>query len=379
MFDALHGFFNWLPLGLPAFLFVITLVVFIHELGHFLVARACGVKVETFSICFGREIVGWTDRYGTRWKIGWLPLGGYVKFLGDANAASMPNEAETAGLSPEQRKHAFPLKPLYQRAMIVAAGPAANFVLAISIFFLMFMVYGKQIVTPRIDNVTPNSAAAEAGLKRGDIIRQVNGDAIVSFADLQRIVALGGGEPLSITVERDGRAMTVQATPRPTEIRDATGSRARVMMLGISNSSRFGDVRIERLGPVQAMGAALDQTWMLVSGTVSYARQMIVGRSDTSQMMGPVGIARVSRQVASAGFMSLINLAALISVSLGLVNLFPIPLLDGGHLLYYACEAVLGRPLGARAQDVGFRLGLALVLGLMILATWNDVVRLDLF
>jgi regulator of sigma E protease len=379
MFDAIRSFFEWAPLGLPAFLFVITMVVFFHELGHFLVARACGVKVEVFSICFGREIVGWTDKHGTRWKIGWLPLGGFVKFLGDANAASMPDQTQTESLSPEDQKRAFPLKPLHQRAMIVAAGPVANFILAIAIFFVTFMLLGRQVIAPRIDTVTPNSPAAQAGLKKGDLIRSVDGEKISGFGDMQRIVALGGGDPISITVERDGKPITVSATPRSTEVRDPTGAKARVMMLGITNAFRQGDVRVEKLGPVQAMGAAVDQTWLLVRGTFSYARQMIRGRSDTSQMMGPVGIARVSRQMASVGFLSLVNLAALISVSLGLVNLFPIPLLDGGHLLYYGCEAVLGRPLGPRAQDVGFRLGLALVLGLMILATWNDVVRLDLF
>ncbi len=379
MLDAVSNFLNWLPLGLPAFLFVITIVVFFHELGHFLVARACGVKVETFSICFGREIVGWNDKHGTRWKIGWLPLGGYVKFLGDANAASMPDQGETAKLSPEERKVAFPLKPLYQRAMVVAAGPVANFLLAIAIFFFMFMLLGRQVITPRVDSVAPGSPAAEAGIQKDDIVRAIDGEKIVGFADMQRIVALSGGADLAITVERAGKLITVHAAPRMTEMQSPVGGTINMMVLGLRNNVRPDDVTIERLGPIDAFEASLRQTWTLVDSTITYARQMIMGRSDTSQMMGPVGIAQASRQMASAGFLALINLAALISVSLGLVNLFPIPLLDGGHLLYYGCEAVLGRPLGERAQDVGFRLGLVLVLGLMILSTWNDLVRLNLF
>ncbi len=379
MLDTLSNFFSWLPLGLPAFLFVITTVVFFHELGHFLIARACGVKVEIFSICFGREIVGWTDKHGTRWKIGWLPLGGYVKFLGDANAASVPDRGETENLSDEQRKVAFPLKPLYQRAMVVAAGPFANFLLAVVIFFFTFLMFGRQTIAPRIDSIMPDSPAASAGFESGDIVQSIDGKKISAFDDLQRIVALSDGSEMAVTVERGGKLLTFHVAPRMTEAPDRLGGTERMMLLGLQNVTRPGDIRFEKLGPVSALGAALDQTWFLIRATLTNARQMIVGRSDPSQVRGPVGIAQVSREVASIGFLSLVNLAAILSVSLGLINLFPIPLLDGGHLLYYACEAVLGRPLGERAQEVGFRLGLVLVLGLMILATWNDIVRLDLF
>ena len=378
MVSALQQLASWAPLGLPAFLFVITLVVFFHEFGHFAVARLFGVKVDSFSIGFGPAIFGWTDRKGTKWKVSWIPLGGYVKFYGDLDAASVPDRQRMSNMPASERANAFPFKPLYQRVLVVAAGPVANFLLAITIFALTFIFIGREIVSPIADGVQPNSPAAAAGIKAGDIIDTINGERISSFSDLQRIVSLSAGKKLTITIKRNGAFSTLLATPRMTEVTDRLGEKHKEGMLGVFNRLSKDEVTLVRYGPAEAVEAACGQTWDIVTSTFTYLGRMISGYEDPAQLSGPIGIARISGQVAALGFLALLNLAALISVSIGLVNLFPIPLLDGGHLLYYGCEAVLGRPLGERAQDVGFRLGLAVVLGLMLLATWNDLIRLNL-
>lgn len=379
MVHAFGDLLSWVPLGLPAFLFVITIVVFFHELGHFLVARACGVAVETFSIGFGRAIFGWTDKHGTNWKVSWIPLGGYVKFVGDADAASTPDREKLEAMGPEEQAHVFQNKPLWQRTLVVAAGPAANFVLAILIFAATYVFVGQQIVRPVVDEVMPNSAASAAGVKPGDVITSVDGSAVESFVDLQSVVAMGAGRTMPMTVRRDGKPKVLSVTPRLQSVKDRFGNVQKIGVLGIRNSVKPGEVEIVHYGPVAALGEAVSQTWFVVDSTMTYLWRMVAGQQDASQLSGVVGIARVSGQVATIGFLALINLAALISVSIGLVNLFPVPILDGGHLLYYGFEAVRGRPLGARAQDVGFRVGLAVMLGLMVLATWNDLVRLNLF
>jgi regulator of sigma E protease len=376
---ALHDFLAWLPSGLPAYIFLITVVVFFHELGHFMVARWCGVAVETFSIGFGPEIVGWNDRHGTRWRISWIPFGGYVKFLGDIGAASVPDREFLEDLPEDDRTRAFPFKPLWQRAAIVAAGPFANFILAIALFSAMYMLFGQSYNKPVVDSVVPGSPAAVAGIHKGDIIRSINGNPIHDFNEIKQIVTLNTGETLAVGLERDGRMITVHARPKITTMNDPFGGKNRMMALGVTNVVQPDRITHVRFGPVQAVGAACDQTWLIVKSTFVYMWQMSTGYADTSQLRGPIGVASVSEKVASISFVALITLAALMSVSIGLINLFPIPLLDGGHLLYYGFEAVLGRPLGVRAQDVGFRLGLAVVLGLMVLVTWNDLARLDLF
>jgi regulator of sigma E protease len=379
MFDALRGLIAWAPLGIPAFLFIITPVVFFHELGHFAMARLFGVKVETFSVGFGHEIVGWNDSQGTRWKIGWLPIGGYVRFFGDADAASRPDHEGAARMSREERTHALQFKPLYQRALVAAAGPFANFILAIVIFTAMFMAFGHLVMPPVIGAVVPGSPAALAGIRAGDVVRAIDGQTITEFGQLPEIVTLSGGQDLAITLTRAGRDITVHATPRPLLIRNPLGDIQSTPALGVQNSTSVKPT-ILRYGPVGAFGAACSQTWSIITGSLAGLKQMVLGRVDSSQMSGTLGIAVMSRKVATFGIFALINLAALISVSLGLINLFPIPVLDGGHLLYYGCEAVLRRPLGERAQEVGFRFGLAVVLGLILFSTWNDVVHhLNLF
>ena len=378
MLDAIRGLMAWTPLGLPAFLFVITLVVFFHELGHFLVARYFGVTVEVFSVGFGKEIFGWNDKHGTRWKVSWLPIGGYVKFAGDADAASRPDHAAAQAMSVEERRGALQLKPLHQRAWVAASGPLANFILAIVILTGLFLYSGHTLVAPVIGQVTKDSPAAEAGLRPGDRVTRIDDTRITDFQQLPEIISVSGGSSLAVGIHRAGQDLTLQVTPRLMKTRDLLGNDTSQMVIGVRPDPK-APVTHERYGPVGAFAAACSETWSIIKNTILGIGQMIGGHASTDQLRGPVGIANMTRQVADFGFLPLLNLVAILSVSIGLANLFPIPLLDGGHLLYYGCEAVLGRPLGARAQDVGFRLGLVLVLGLMLLTTWNDLVRLNLF
>jgi regulator of sigma E protease len=358
------------------FLFVLTIVVFFHELGHFLVARWCGVRVLVFSIGFGPEIIGFNDRHGTRWKIAAIPLGGYVKFYGDENAASVPDTDQLAAMSEQQRRESFFHKGVGARAMIVAAGPIANFILAIVIFAAVFMFYGKQSTTARVDTVQPESAAAAAGFKPGDVVLAINGRKIESFSDMQRLVSTSAGETLIMEVDRGGQLLTLKATPALKEIKDSFGNTHRIGVLGISRSMAPDDLKLHPVGPLDAVAMGVTETWFVVERTLAYIGGVIVGREAADQLGGPIRIAQVSGQVAIAGLVPLIHLAAVLSVSIGLLNLFPIPLLDGGHLLYYAVEAVRRRPLSERAQEFGFRIGLAIVLMLMLYATFNDIKHL---
>jgi regulator of sigma E protease len=358
------------------FLFVLTVVVFFHELGHFLMARLCGIKVLVFSIGFGPEIAGFNDRYGTRWKISAVPLGGYVKFFGDDNAASVPDQAAAASMSDADRKDSFMFQPVGSRAAVVAAGPIANFILAIAIFAAIFMTVGKQTTSARVDAVQPASAAEAAGFKPGDLVLAINGEKIESFSDMQRIVSISAGETLSIDVDRGGAPINLKAAPQLKELKDNFGNVHRLGVLGISRSMSPGDIRTEKAGPLRAIVMGAQETWFVVDRTLAYIGGVFVGREAADQLGGPIRIAQVSGQVATAGFTALIHLTAVLSVSIGLLNLFPIPLLDGGHLLFYAIETIRGRPLSERAQEVGFRIGLAVVVMLMIFATFNDILRL---
>ena len=358
------------------FLFVLTIVVFFHELGHFLMARLCGIKVLVFSIGFGPEIAGFNDRYGTRWKISAVPLGGYVKFYGDDNAASVPDQAAAASMSDTDRKDSFMFQPVRSRAAVVAAGPIANFVLAIAIFAAIFMTVGKQTTSARVDTVQPASAAEAAGFKPGDLVTAINGEKIDNFSDMQRIVSISAGETLSIEVDRGGAPITLKATPQLKELKDNFGNVHRLGVLGISRSMSPGDIKTEKAGPLRAVVMGAQETWFVVDRTLAYIGGVFVGREAADQLGGPIRIAQVSGQVATAGFTALIHLTAVLSVSIGLLNLFPIPLLDGGHLLFYAIETIRGRPLSERAQEVGFRIGLAVVVMLMIFATFNDILHL---
>jgi regulator of sigma E protease len=358
------------------FLFVLTIVVFFHELGHFLVARWCGIKVLTFSIGFGPEIVGFFDRYGTRWKISAVPLGGYVKFFGDENAASVPDHEAAAAMTDAEKEVSFVHQRVAPRAAVVAAGPIANFILAIVIFAAVFMTVGKQTTSARVDAVQPASAAQAAGFIPGDLVVAIDGEKIDSFADMQRIVSISAGETLNIEVERGGVHVTLKATPQLKEIKDNFGNAHRLGVLGISRSMAAGDIKTQKMGPLQAVVAGAQETWFVVDRTLAYIGGVFTGREAADQLGGPIRIAQVSGQVASAGFIALMHLTAVLSISIGLLNLFPIPLLDGGHLLFYGIEAIRGRPLSERAQEVGFRIGLAIVVMLMIFATFNDILHL---
>jgi len=372
----LHAFGGGIFGYLVPFLFVLSLVVFVHELGHFLVARLCGVRILVFSIGFGPELVGFNDRQGTRWKVAAIPLGGYVKFFGDENAGSVPDERVLESIPEGERARSYHFQPVYKRAAIVVAGPLANFLLAIVIFAAIFGIYGKQTLSARVDSVQAGSAAAAAGFQQGDVVVAINGEAIDNFADMQRIVSDSAGEALNIKVDRNGSQIVLKATPDLKEVKDNFGNVHRMGILGISRSTTPGDVKYQAVSPIQAIGMGAQETWFVVDRTLSYIGGVIVGREAADQLGGPIRIAQISGQVATIGFVALIHLAAVLSVSIGLLNLFPIPLLDGGHLLFYSIEAVRGRPLSERAHEVGFRIGLAIVVMLMIFATFDDIVHL---
>jgi regulator of sigma E protease len=353
------------------FLIVLTLLVFFHELGHYWVARRCGVRVDVFSVGFGPELFGWTDRAGTRWKFSAVPFGGYVKMFGEADATGTL-DGNPATMTPAERAVSFHHKRLYQRIAIVAAGPIANFLLAVVIFAGVFGILGQPFTPPLIGGVLPGSAAEGAGIKAGDLVLQMGGQAIERFEEIQRIVQLNLEQPIDIIVLRDGHEVTIRVAPTVVEETDRLGNRMRIARIGV----RGEGIAFVRHDPVEAVWRGLIETYVQTAGTLKAVGQMIVGRRTTEELGGPIRIAQMSGQVAQGGIGSLLVFMAVLSVNLGLINLFPIPMLDGGHLLYYAAEAVRGRPLGMRAQEYGFRIGLALVLSLMVFATWNDLVHL---
>ncbi|MGD9784961.1 MAG: RIP metalloprotease RseP [Hyphomicrobiaceae bacterium] len=355
-----------------AFLSVLGIVVFFHELGHFMVARWCGVTVKAFSIGFGKEILGFYDRYGTRWRVAWIPLGGYVKFMDDEGVASTPSRDTLDDLTPEQRKGAFHLKPVWQRAAVVAAGPIANFLLAIVVFAMIYTVYGVTKLEPRIGKVVENSPAAAAGLQADDVVLKIQGEDIDDFADLQRIVSSNPGRDLEFVVKRGSQALAFVVRPRLQEHEDAIAGKIKRPVIGILSAA--GAERAHHtVGPIEAVGLGVERTWLIITGSLGYISDVIGGRQSADQLGGPIRIADVSGQVAKFGVYALFQLIAVISVSVGLINLFPIPLLDGGHLMFYAIEAVRGKPLSERSQEIGFRIGFAIVMSLMLFATLNDL------
>lgn len=372
-FNALsHGLIGYI---IP-FLFVLTIVVFFHELGHFLVARWAGVKVLTFSLGFGPELFGFNDRHGTRWKVSAIPLGGYVKFFGDESEASTPSADTLQTMTAEERKVSFHHKGVGARAAIVAAGPIANFLLAIVIFAALFTFFGKPSQTARVDSIQENSAASAAGFKPGDVVTAINGDPIESFTEMQRIVSTKAGTPLVFTIKRGDEVVKLNGTPQLREIKDSFGNVHRVGILGITRATGPGDTVTKPVNPATAVWLGVKETWFVVDRTVAYIGGIFTGRENADQVGGPIRIAQISGQVATIGLSALIHLAAVLSVSIGLLNLFPVPLLDGGHLLFYAVEAIRGKPLSERSQELGFRVGLALVLMLMLFATYNDILHL---
>ena len=380
MSEFFQHVFNTLSHGLLGyivpFLFVLTIVVFFHELGHFLVARWAGVKVLTFSLGFGPELIGFNDRHNTRWKISAIPLGGYVKFFGDESEASTPSAEALAKMTAEERAGSFHHKRVGPRAAIVAAGPIANFILAIIIFAGMALYFGKPSSTPRVDAVQADSVAAAAGFKVGDIVISIDGEKIDSFADMQRIVSVNAGSELTFNVKRDGADVTLKAAPALKEVKDLFGNTHRIGQLGIQYNARPDESRSVPVGVVEAVKIGFEQVWFIISTTFKFVASIFVGAGSAGDVRGVIGIAQLSGQAASLGFQFIVQLCATLSVSIGLLNLFPVPLLDGGHLLFYAVEAARGRPLSERAQEMGFRIGLGLVLMLMVFATYNDILHL---
>jgi regulator of sigma E protease len=361
------------------FVVVLSIVVFIHELGHFLVGRWCGVQVDAFSIGFGPELFARVDRHGTRWRVAAIPLGGYVKFHGDANGASVPDPESVAAMPAAERAVTFAAQPVWKRSAIVFAGPFANFILAIVIFTGIFSVYGRTILAPRVGSVVAGGAGEAAGFKAGDLILTIDGAPIPSFTRMQEIVSSSAETPLLFVVRRGDEEVRIPATPAWRAVSSAVG-KVRIGMLGLKASTAPADVREERYSPLAALGLAVEETWSVVERTGIYISGLISGRESTDQLSGPIGIAQISGEMAQAatrvGFAPFLNLIALLSVSVGLLNLFPVPLLDGGHLLFFGIEAVRGKALNDRAQEMAFRVGLAMVGTLMIFSTYNDLSRL---
>ncbi|MBP1849948.1 RIP metalloprotease RseP [Rhizobium halophytocola] len=358
------------------FVLVLTLLVFVHEMGHYLVGRWSGIRILAFSVGFGPELIGRTDAKGTRWKICAIPLGGYVRFFGDADAASKPEQDELEAMSDEDRAQTLAGAALWKRAATVAAGPIANFLLAILIFAVLLGVYGKPIADPVVAEVKPESAAAVAGVRAGDRLLSLDGEKVATFDDVRRYVSMRPEVPIAVSLERGGEVVDLQMTPRRTEITDQFGNKMEVGLIGIVTNQESGNFRIENLGPGQALAEGVRETWHVVAGTFDYLSNLFRGRMNADQLGGPVRVAQASGQMASLGVAAVLQLAAVLSVSIGLLNLMPVPVLDGGHLVLYALEAVRGKPVGPGVQEIAFRIGLAMILSLMVFATWNDISRL---
>ncbi|HBK90796.1 MAG TPA: RIP metalloprotease RseP [Parvularcula sp.] len=401
-----------LPVFVVSFILLLSVIVFVHEYGHFAAARMLGVRVDVFSIGFGKVLARWTDRHGTEWRISLLPLGGFVKFFGDAGPASDPGaevasdqdhpattqfpkpgqEADLARrLTPEERKVCFHFKPVWARAIIVAAGPVSNFVLAIGIFWALIMTFGDLVIEPRIGRVATGSAAEAAGFLPGDIIVAAGGSRVDTFDDLMMVTRLGAGDEIAFTVLRGGETLVIVATPRREVVKDDFGNKSTGGLLGLSPADDA--YKTVKRGPIEAFGVAADRCWGVIASTTKFLARLVTGREDASNLGGPLKMAQYAGQAMTSGFngdakalesrtlwerlkislATFINLAAFVSVSIGFLNMLPVPVLDGGHLMYYAYEAAAGKPLGVRAQAIGFRVGLLLLGSFMLFVTWNDI------
>jgi regulator of sigma E protease len=364
----------WTVLSYVApFLFLLGLVVFIHELGHFLVGRWCGVRVLTFSVGFGRELFGFNDRHGTRWKISALPLGGYVKFYGDMNAASAPDMEAVRGMSDKERSESFPLKPVWQRALIVAAGPMANFLLAIVLLAGIGMTVGRYVAEPYVGAVIEKSAGEAAGFKANDKILTIDGKPVTTFEDIQRLVSPNAGVETLVGVERGGELLFIKVTPRLDEQRERLGV-VRRGLIGLRPSADPAHRRHEVFGPLGAVKYGVTESYFFAERTLAYVGKLFMGREYADQLSGLPRVVQASGEITkSAGFAGLLMLTAVMSVSIGLLNLFPIPILDGGHLVFYAYEAIRRKPASEAAMEMSFKLGFVAVIALMLVATWNDI------
>ena len=370
------GLFDFALTKVLPFVFVLTIVVFFHELGHFAVARWNKVKVDAFSVGFGPELFGFNDKHNTRWKLCAIPLGGYVKFLGDQDASSKTDHAALDRMSADEREGAFEDKAVWRRAAVVAAGPIANFILASVIYTGFFYYYGEVKIAPIIGEIQENSAAEAAGFKVGDKVITIQGSEITGFMDIARYTQVSSDAPLEFVVERDGKTLELTAIPRMTKRKDQFGNDFQTGLVGIGTGDNPDNIIRTPLGMVDSFVKSLDSIGLIISRTYHFVRELIVGKQDASQLRGPLGIGQMTSQVATLGILQLIQLAAALSVSIGLMNLLPVPMLDGGHLVFYAVEAVRGKALDPKTQDIAFRIGLTCVLMMMLFATSNDIIRL---
>ena len=362
------------------FIVLILVVVFIHEYGHYYFAKRYGVGVTDFSIGFGKEILGWNDKSGTRWKICWIPLGGYVKFFGDRNVYSQADQQEILqNYSDEEREKLFVLKPLYQRVLIVFGGPLANFLLALVIFFSIYTFIGKDFTPAVINEVQKDSPAMVGGLKQNDIILEIDGNKVESIMDVSKFITMSTDEIIDFKVKRSYDELILKIKPNIVPGEDNLGNKLNKRIVGIKLGAYNNKINHVKLGPAQAIYHAAHEVYYVGTSSLKYIGAMIFGKADTSQLGGPIRIAKISGQVAEFGVLAFISMMAYISISLGLVNLFPIPMLDGGHLMFYAFEKVLGRPLSQKTQEGFFRIGLFLLISLMFFTTFNDLKDLGLF
>jgi len=362
------------------FIVLILIVVFIHEYGHYYFAKKYGVGVTDFSIGFGQEIFGWNDKSGTRWKICWIPLGGYVKFFGDRNVYSQADHKEILEkYNEEEQKKLFILKPLYQRTLIVFGGPLANFLLALVIFFSIYTFVGKDFTPAVINEVQKDSPAMTGGLKQNDVILEIDGNKVESIMDVSKFITMSTDEIIDFKVKRSYDELILKIKPNIVPGEDNLGNKLNKRIVGIKLGAYNNEINHVKLGPAQAIYHAAHEVYYVGTSSLKYIGAMIFGKADTSQLGGPIRIAKISGQVAEFGVLAFISMMAYISISLGLVNLFPIPMLDGGHLMFYAFEKVLGRPLSQKTQEGFFRIGLFLLISLMFFTTFNDLKDLGLF
>ncbi len=373
LLTGITGLFGPILGTLIPFILVLAVVIFVHEMGHYLVGRWCGIGVQTFSIGFGPELVGFNDRRGTRWKLSSIPLGGYVKFVGDMSVTSEPDAEHLAELSEAEKRQAFHLQPVWKRAATVAAGPIFNFLLTIAVFAVMFSLYGRFVSEPTVAEVRPDSPAAEAGFEPGDRFVSVNGTLISTFSDVQRVVSARAGDSLTFVMLRGDDEIELQATPELSEQTDPLGNTIRIGVIGVVNNEELGQPRQIAYGPVEALSEAVRETGHIIARTGHFLQRFAVGREDRCQLGGPVKIAEMSGQAASLGTVWLVQLIALLSVGIGFLNLLPIPPLDGGHLVFYAAEAIRGRPVSERVMEGFYRLGMLFVLAFMAFVFWNDI------
>ena len=362
------------------FIFLILVVVFVHEYGHYYYAKKYGVGVTDFSIGFGKEVFGWNDNSGTRWKICWIPLGGYVKFFGDRNVFSQADQEEILKkYNTEERKKLFVLKPLYQRSIIVAAGPIANFILAIVIFLSIYMFIGKDLTPAMVAEVQKDSPAEMAGIMKNDIILEIDGTEVESILDVSKLIMMSTSEIIDFKVSRYDQSVFLEVKPNIVQSEDNLGNKTSKRMIGIKLSPYNNKINHVKLGPARALYYSFTEVYFVVTSSLKYLTSIIGGSGDSSQLGGPIRIAKITGQVAEYGFIPFLSIMAYISISLGLINLFPIPLLDGGHLMFYGFEKVLGRPLSQKTQEGFFRIGMFLLLFLMFFATFNDLKDLGIF